>query len=564
MKTRILFTIACMLLTIGFNSNLVFAGEKTTSSEKSTLRVVTTPDLFSLTQKWAAAYNTLHPDYLINVVQKEGSSIPASTADNEVAILSQESISSLPQPPAWSAVVARDVIVPVMSAKNPYLADINRQGVTREALSKIIANPEQQSWAKLLDNAQNKPVHCYVLNNKDVVACLSSFLKVDLAALPGIKMVSAAEIVTALGNDPEALGFCRLIDVTNVGGQSIYGNLSLVPIDKNMNGKIDFMEDIYGNLQDFTRGVWIGKYPKALSGSIYAVAPAQPADETGAQFLRWVLTDGQQYLNSMGYSDLVYNERQTQLDKLNNPAVIVAPVSNDSYALLKTIVMVALLLTLVGFALSVIFLRFKTDRTIRTERPSGTPASFDENTVVLPKGLYFDKTHTWAFMEKDGIVKIGIDDFLQHVTGPVTGIGMKPAGVKIKKGDPLLTIIQRGKHLTLYAPVSGTILSNNTSLLKNASAVNAAPYTDGWVYTIEATNWLREIQFLTMAEKYKTWLRDEFTRLKDFLAHAVNIESPGYAMATLQDGGSLNDHLLADLGPEVWEDFQTKFIDTVR
>ncbi len=29
----------------------------------------------------------------------------------------------------------------------------------------------------------------------------------------------------------------------------------------------------------------------------------------------------------------------------------------------------------------------------------------------------------------------------------------------------------------------------------------------------------------------------------------------------LQDGGQLTDNVLADLGPEVWEDFQTNFID---
>jgi hypothetical protein len=30
----------------------------------------------------------------------------------------------------------------------------------------------------------------------------------------------------------------------------------------------------------------------------------------------------------------------------------------------------------------------------------------------------------------------------------------------------------------------------------------------------------------------------------------------------LQEGGELRDGILADLGPEVWEDFQTNFIDS--
>ena len=76
---------------------------------------------------------------------------------------------------------------------------------------------------------------------------------------------------------------------------------------------------------------------------------------------------------------------------------------------------------------------------------------------------------------------------------------------------------------------------------------------------IEPTNWIKEIQFLIMWEKYKGWLRNEFSRFKDFLAVAVKSHVE-YAHI-LQDGGELKDGILVDLGPEVWEYFQTNFID---
>ena len=65
-----------------------------------------------------------------------------------------------------------------------------------------------------------------------------------------------------------------------------------------------------------------------------------------------------------------------------------------------------------------------------------------------------------------------------------------------------------------------------------------------------------------MADKYKTWLSGEFTRLKDFLVFAVQTNTPQTACVIYQDGGVLKDHILADLGPEIWEDFQAKFINT--
>ena len=82
----------------------------------------------------------------------------------------------------------------------------------------------------------------------------------------------------------------------------------------------------------------------------------------------------------------------------------------------------------------------------------------------IPKGIYFDKTHTWAFLEENGVVRVGIDDFLQHITGKITRIKMKDPGKKVKKGDQILSIVQNGKQLNLYAPVSGTIVEQNVSL----------------------------------------------------------------------------------------------------
>jgi hypothetical protein len=81
---------------------------------------------------------------------------------------------------------------------------------------------------------------------------------------------------------------------------------------------------------------------------------------------------------------------------------------------------------------------------------------------------------------------------------------------------------------------------------------------------IEPANWLREIQFLDMADKYKNWLLNEFSRLKDFLSTSLKVNRIEYEHVVLQDGGALKDSILEDLGPEVWEDFQTNFLDTYK
>ncbi|MEI6851678.1 MAG: hypothetical protein WCL06_02505 [Bacteroidota bacterium] len=189
---------------------------------------------------------------------------------------------------------------------------------------------------------------------------------------------------------------------------------------------------------------------------------------------------------------------------------------------------------------------------------------FNEASVSVPKGLMFDRTHTWAFMEKNGMVKVGIDDFMLHITGPLSRIKMKHPGEQMRKGEPAMTLIQNGKQLIINAPVSGTIKYKNYQLVEDSSFINHSPVNEGWIYAIEPSNWERESQFLIMADRYKEWLKNEFSRLKDFLAYNRQTSHNELVPVMLQDGGELKDNLLSEFGPEVWEEFQIKFINNSK
>ena len=141
---------------------------------------------------------------------------------------------------------------------------------------------------------------------------------------------------------------------------------------------------------------------------------------------------------------------------------------------------------------------------------------------------------------------------------------MKDPGVMVKKGEKIFSIIQNGKQITIHSPVSGRIKAQNEILATNGSAINNSPYEDGWIYLIEPSNWIRETQFMIMAERYSEWLRYEFTRLKDFFSISLRANKTEYAHVVLQDGGNIHDNILAEFGPEVWEDFQTNFIEASK
>jgi glycine cleavage system H lipoate-binding protein/ABC-type phosphate transport system substrate-binding protein len=563
MKRTIILLISLLLLNYCNLSGITPEGLSNPATVDS-IRVLTSPDLLNLTNKWASEYNRLNTETAIKVINITDSEMADKlTGGGRLGFVSDEYFYGAKNESLWKAVVGRDVIIPVINSKNPFLEEISQHGISQEILIQFLKTQGSGNWGMLLGNTENSIANYYQINDESIAKGMAGFLKSDKIKTDGINVESGEAMIAAIQKDPLAIGFCKMVNVLDFKNQTIAENIKLLPIDKNGNGLLDYNEKIYDDFNAFSRGVWIGKYPKTLFSNIYSVASKQPDNEKETAFLKWVITDGQQYLYSSGYSDLLVSERQTTADRLFTAKIYPGAVAGERY-LLKAFILIAGLLILAFFIADSIFKIVK--RKIAADNltvPVLHPV-LDENSLLVPKGIYFDKTHTWAFMDQNGVVKVGIDDFLQHITGPLTRIKMKNKGDKVKKGEQILSIVQNGKQLNLYAPVSGIIKENNKELSTNTSIINSSPYSDGWVYMIEPTNWIREIQLLAMADKYKEGLKKEFSRLKDFLALSLKSDNELYSQIILQDGGELIDNTLSDLGPEVWEEFQTKFIDPSR
>jgi glycine cleavage system H lipoate-binding protein/ABC-type phosphate transport system substrate-binding protein len=484
-------------------------------------------------------------------------------AGSNIGFISEKYMGNRTSSSLWQLTVGREVIVPVINKDNPLLDQLFEMGMAPETLAKLLTNPDMMDWSAIMENTHNSPIHYYTTNETAINSGITAFLKIEPNAIQGKKLGTSEDLIMAVQNDPLAIGFCLLNDIIDSQSQNIVENIQLLPIDKNNNGKIDHYENIYADVSNFTRGVWIGKYPKALINDIYAVSSAKPFDASEIMLLKWVLTDGQQTLLQNGYSDLVFGERQMKLDKLRND-IIFEGASNDQYATLKIILFIIIGLVLLSFIVTGLVRSRMQEKEIVPKGKASPFTQFNENSIDIPNGLYFDKTHTWAFMEMQGIVKVGIDDFLQHITGPITRTIIKNPGEKIKKGDHILTLVQNGKQLNIYAPLSGTIKDVNEELVEDPSVLNTSPYNEGWVYKVEPSNWLREVEFLKMAGNYKQWLINEFTRLKDFIATSTTLNSTALSPVILQEGGELKDNVLEDFGPAAWEEFQKQFLDAYQ
>jgi glycine cleavage system H protein len=178
----------------------------------------------------------------------------------------------------------------------------------------------------------------------------------------------------------------------------------------------------------------------------------------------------------------------------------------------------------------------------------------------VPQGIFYSKNHTWTYLEKSGVAKVGLDDLLLHITGEVKIHQLKSQGEDIRKGEILAEIDQNGRSLSIFSPISGKVLSSNPILEVNHELLNQDPYGNGWLFDIKPTNWVAEIPACFLAEEATEWFKKELDRYKDFLAMNIGKYSPETYFATLQDGGELVDNSLSGLPDEMWKDFQKEFL----
>jgi glycine cleavage system H lipoate-binding protein/ABC-type phosphate transport system substrate-binding protein len=519
------------------------------------IKIMTSPELNNLTADWMREYKNLNPGvtFSVSTIGKKG-----NDSSGTICFLSTDSIPSSSQ---WRISIGHQVIVPVLNARNPMYEEIVREGISAADFASLFTGPVKMNWSDLIKGGHDKPVNQFVMDVPAIITAVSDFIQIEPAVLNAYLISGTAGFASAIQKDPYAIGFCRLSDVEKELPGGPGEKIKLLPIDKNGNGRMDNFENIYNSPADLSRGVWIGKYPHALAGNIYAMSGAKPADQNTIAFLSWITTEGGKYLVSNGYGDLISMEKQANLAALsNNPEIEAAAGSAASlpWLFIAALTFVAVLIVMV---LARIFTR---SESIPMEDVLKPLPVMNESSGHSPKGLYYDRTHTWAFMESDGLVRLGIDDFLGRVTGTITRITMKEPGELIRRGEKIITLTKFGKQLSLYSPISGIIKAHNTSLHENSSLVNNHPYAEGWVYRIEPKNWLREQEFMLMGEKHTEWLKDELTRLRKFFDDTFKVQLADRDYLVLQDGGELRANLLADLGPEVWEEFQRKFIDPSR
>lgn len=120
-----------------------------------------------------------------------------------------------------------------------------------------------------------------------------------------------------------------------------------------------------------------------------------------------------------------------------------------------------------------------------------------------PENLLFSPLHTWARVEDDRSVTVGITVYAQYELGELQYFGLPRVGQAITK-DRAFGEVESAKTVSdLHAPCSGEVVAVNAEVVANPSIANHDPYGAGWIVRVRPTE-LWELETLLGPAAYET------------------------------------------------------------
>ncbi len=122
-------------------------------------------------------------------------------------------------------------------------------------------------------------------------------------------------LAEAVRKDSLGIGYNNLNFAYDMESGRQLSGLRVIPIDINDNGRIDADEDFYDDKAKLTAAVATGLYPSPPARDENLVTRGEFKGAPNA-FVRWILTDGQEYCSEVGYIALSKGKAESELAKL--------------------------------------------------------------------------------------------------------------------------------------------------------------------------------------------------------------------------------------------------------
>lgn len=274
--------------------------------------------LYPMTQRWSDEYTKANPDVQFMISAKGAGAGMTDVLNGmvDLAMFSRAVTKEEESKGAWKIAVAKDVVLPTINASNPAYAELKKRGLTQEEFKKIYITQEITDWSELgLENGGK--INLYTRGDACGAAEMwAKYLGGKQEDLKGIGVNSDPGICEAVIQDVKGVGFNNINYAYDIKTGKTLKGIAIIPIDINGNGSIDADEDLYSDMKLVNKSIREGKFPEPPARELYFISKGKPTNEIVLDFLKYVLTDGQAFVEESGYVKLPEERIKEELKKL--------------------------------------------------------------------------------------------------------------------------------------------------------------------------------------------------------------------------------------------------------
>jgi phosphate transport system substrate-binding protein len=311
----IIFLILVLSINTLFNSS--FSQQK--QKLDGTITISGAFALYPLAVKWAEEFKKLHPEVKIDISAGGAGKgmTDALSKMVDIGMVSREIYPEEKKKGAFEIAVTKDAVVATISASNPGINDILKNGIKKDAFNNIFITGKIKTWGQAVGTKSKVPLRVYT--RSDACGAAESWAKYfgkKQEDLLGVGVFGDPGLALAVKKDPSGIGFNNIGYAYDAKTKKPNPGIKIAPIDLNNNGKIDPDENFYDTLDQIIEAIAIGKYPSPPARDLYFVTSGKPTKKALVEFIKWVLTDGQKYVHESGYIKLSNEKLDAGINKL--------------------------------------------------------------------------------------------------------------------------------------------------------------------------------------------------------------------------------------------------------
>lgn len=315
----------CKLLVLLVGLSLLLAGCRPTqatpaagqSALQGTIRVSGAFALYPMMQRWAEEFTKLHPQVRLDVSAGGAGKGMTDALGGlvDLGMISREIAPDEIQKGAVFVPVVKDTVVVIINAGNPERQALAARGVKRQTLVDLWMKGAPLTWGDIAGTPSQEAVQLYTRSDSCGAAdTWAKYLGGKQEDLKGTGVFGDPGIAEAVAKDTFGIGYSNLNYAYDAVSGKPAAGLAVLAIDVNQNGQIDPAEQLDTKAQTI-QAILAGVYPSPPSRDLYLVTKGQFSGLT-LEFVRWVLTDGQRYVEEAGYLKLPQETIDAAIRKL--------------------------------------------------------------------------------------------------------------------------------------------------------------------------------------------------------------------------------------------------------